>query len=204
MQEGCHLVMPGEDELEWCSNMNAKVKKGTCSSKKKQQQVKSLYAPTTVPKAPDNRGVVNVSSKWQVEHLPVDDNDDESLEDNDNSDEDGSGPHSDEEEDVVDMPPSKACACIMSTKHEFNGGTSNASTQWALIGKLDTYRVKGALQPTKHLWVIHNRYHQQIHQHIGLCVDPRVNVRPPKVPEPRAYGSEIGRASCRERVSVKV
>ena len=77
------------------------------------------------PKAPHHRGVVNVSSKWQVEYLPVDDNNDESLEDNDDSDEDGSGPPSDEEEDVVDMPPSKPRACIMSTKHGFHGGMSN-------------------------------------------------------------------------------
>ena len=42
---------------------------------------------------------MNVSSKRQVECLPVDDNDDESLEDNGESDEDGSGPPSDEEED---------------------------------------------------------------------------------------------------------
>ena len=51
-----------------------------------------------VPKALDKRGVVNISSKWQVEHLPVDDNDDALLEDNDDSDEDGSGPPSDEED----------------------------------------------------------------------------------------------------------
>ena len=63
-----------------------------------------------MPKAPDKRGVVNVSSKQQVKCLPVDDNDDESLEDNDDeslednddesledSDEDGSGPPSDED-----------------------------------------------------------------------------------------------------------
>ena len=68
-----------------------------------------------VPKAPDKRGVVNISSKQQVERLPVDDNDDASLEDNDGSDEDGSGPPSDEEEDVVDMPLSKARACSMTT-----------------------------------------------------------------------------------------
>ena len=59
--------------------MNAKVEKGTFSSKKKQQQVESLYAPTTVPKAPDKWGIVNLSSKRQVERLPVDDNDDESV-----------------------------------------------------------------------------------------------------------------------------
>ena len=34
-----------------------------------------------MPKAPDKRGIVNGSSKWQVERLPVDDNDDASLED---------------------------------------------------------------------------------------------------------------------------
>ena len=45
--------------------MNAKVEKGMSSSKKKQQQVESLYAPTTVPKALDKRGVVNVASKRQ-------------------------------------------------------------------------------------------------------------------------------------------
>ena len=188
MQEGRHLVMPGKDKLEWHSNMNAKIEQGTSSSKKKQQQVESLYAPTTVPKALDKRGIVNVSSKRQVEHLPVDDNDDTSLEDNDDSDMDGSGPPSDEEEDVVDMPPSKACAHIMRTKHGFHGGMSNVSAQQALIGELDAYKDKGAPQPTKHLWAIHNRYHQQIHRHVGLCVDPRVNVRPPKVPEPWAYG----------------
>ena len=66
LQEGCRLVMPGRDKLEGHSNMNAKVKKGTFSSKKKQQQVKSLYAPTMVPKAPDKQGIVNVSSKRQV------------------------------------------------------------------------------------------------------------------------------------------
>ena len=136
-----------------------------------------------MPKAPDKRGIANVSSKWQVEHLPVHYN-------NDDSDEDGSGPPSDEEEDVVDMPPSKPCAHIMSTKHGFHGGMSNMPTQWALIGKLDAYRDKGALQPTKHLWAIHNGYRQRIHRHVGLRVDPRVNVRPPKVPEPQAYGSE--------------
>ena len=65
--------------------MNAKVEKGMFLSKMKCQQVESLYALTTVPKALDKRGVVNVSSKWQVECLPVDDNDDESLEDNDES-----------------------------------------------------------------------------------------------------------------------
>ena len=107
LREGCRLVMPGEDKIEWRSNMNAKVEKGMYSSKKKQRQVESLYAPTTVPKAPDKQGIVNVSSKRQVECLPVDDNDDESLEDNGESDKDGSGPPSDEEEDVVDMPPSK-------------------------------------------------------------------------------------------------
>jgi len=47
-----------------------------------------------VPKAPDKQGIVNLSSKRQVERLPVDDNDE--------SDEDGSRPPSDEEEDVVD------------------------------------------------------------------------------------------------------
>ena len=56
-----------------------------------------------MPKALDKRGVMNVSSKWQVKRLPVDDNDDVSLEDNDDSDEDGSRPPSDEEEDVVNM-----------------------------------------------------------------------------------------------------
>ena len=67
---------------------------------------------------------------------------------------------------------------------------SNMPTQWALIGKLDAYRDKGAPQPTKHLRVIHNGYCQQIHRHVCLRVNPRVNVRLPKVPEPRAYGSE--------------
>ena len=62
------------------------------SSKMKRRQVESLYAPTMVPKAPDKQGIVNVSSKRQVKRLPVDDNDDESLESNDDSDEDGSGP----------------------------------------------------------------------------------------------------------------
>ena len=71
MQEGRHLVMPGKDKSEWHLNMNAKVEKGMFSSKKKQQQVESLYTLTTVPKAPDKRGIVNVSSKWQVECLPV-------------------------------------------------------------------------------------------------------------------------------------
>ena len=51
LREGCRLVMPGEDKLEGRSSMNAKVEKGTYSSKKKQRQVESLYAPTTVPKA---------------------------------------------------------------------------------------------------------------------------------------------------------
>ena len=97
MQEGHRLVMPGKDKLEGRSNMNAEVEKGMFSSKKKQQQVESLYSLTMVPKAPDKRGMINVSSKRQVEHLPVDDNDDASLEDNDNSDEDGSGPPSAEE-----------------------------------------------------------------------------------------------------------
>ena len=120
----------------------------------------------------------------------MDDNNNKSLEDNNDSDEDGSGPPSDEEENMVDMPLSKACACITSTKHEFDGGTSNVSAQWALIGELDTYRDKGAPQPTKHLQAIHNGYRQRIHRHVGLHVNPRVNVRPPKVPEPRAYGSE--------------
>ena len=135
-----------------------------------------------MPQAPDKWGIVNVSSKRQVECLPVDDNDD--------SDKDGSGPPSDEEEDVVDMPLSKAHARSTSTKHGCHGGTSNMPTQWALIGKLDAYRDKGASQPTKHLWAIHDGYHWWIHQHIGLCVDTRVNVRPLKVPEPWAYGSE--------------
>ena len=117
-----------------------------------------------MPKAPDKRGIVNVSSKRQVEHLPVDDNDDKSLEGNDDSDEDGSGPPLDEEEDVVDMPPSKARAHSMSAKHGCHGGMSNVPAQRALIGELDAYRDKGAPQPTKHL--------------------------------------QIGRASCRERVSV--
>ena len=90
-----------------------------------------------VPKAPDKRGVANASSKRQVECLPVDDND--------NSDEDGSGPPSDEEEDVVDIPPSKPHARIMSAKHGFHGGTSNVPAQWALIGKLDAYRDKVVL-----------------------------------------------------------
>ena len=35
MREGHCLVMPGEDKLEWRSNMNAKVEKGTSSSKMK-------------------------------------------------------------------------------------------------------------------------------------------------------------------------
>ena len=121
--------MPDKNKLKWHSNMNAKVEKGMSFSKRNQQQVKSLYALTTVPKASDKRGVVNVSSKRQVEHLPVDDNDNESLEDDDNSDEDGSGPPSDEEEDMVDIPPSKVHACIMSTKHVFHGDMSNMSTQ---------------------------------------------------------------------------
>ena len=73
----------------------------------------------------------------------MDDNNNKSLEDNDDSDEDGSGPPSDEEENMVNMPLSKACACITSTKHEFDGGTSNVSAQWALIGELDTYREGG-------------------------------------------------------------
>ena len=133
---------------------------------------------------------MNVSSKRQVEHLPVDDNNNESLEGNDDSDEDGSGPPSDEEEDVVDMPPSKPRARITSAKHGCHGGTSNVPAQRALIGELDAYRDKGAPQPTKHLWAIHDGYRQRIHQHVGLHVDPRVNVRPPKVPEPRAYGGE--------------
>ena len=92
----------------------------------------------------------------------MDDKDDESLEDNDNSDEDGSGPPLDEEEDMVDMPPSKVHAHITSTKHGFHGGTSNMPTQQALIGELDTYRDKGAPQPTKHLQLIHNGYCQWI------------------------------------------
>ena len=103
MREGHRLVMPGENKLEGHSNVNAKVEKGTSSSKMKRRQVESLYAPTMVPKASDKRGIVNGSSKQQVEHLPVDDNDDESLEGNDDSDEDGSRPPSDEEEDVVNM-----------------------------------------------------------------------------------------------------
>ena len=41
--------------------MNAKVEKGMFLSKMKCQQVESLYALTTVPKALDKRGVVNVS-----------------------------------------------------------------------------------------------------------------------------------------------
>ena len=59
----------------------------------------------------------------------MDDNEDMSLEDNDDSDENGSGPPSDEEEDMVDMPLSKPHARIMSTKHGFHGGTSNVSAQ---------------------------------------------------------------------------
>ena len=140
------------------SNMNAKVEKGTFLSKMNRRQVESLYAPTTVPKAPDKRGIVNVSSKRQVGRLPVDDNDDESLEDNGESDEDGSGPPSHEEEDVVDMPPSKVRAHSTSAKHGCHGGTSNVPAQWALIGELDAYRDKGAPQPTKHLQVIHDGY----------------------------------------------
>ena len=62
--------------------------------------------------------------------------------------------------------------------------------QRALIGELDTYRDKGAPQPTKHLRAIHDGYRQRIHGHVGLHVDPRVNVRLPKVPEPWAYGGE--------------
>ena len=93
----------------------------------------------------------------------MDDNNDESLEDNDDSDEGGSGPPSDEEEDVVDMPPSKPRAHITSAKHGCHGGTSNVPAQWALIGELDAYRDKGAPQPTKHLWAIHNGYRQRIH-----------------------------------------
>ena len=116
-----------------------------------------------MPQAPDKRGIVNGSSKRQVECLPVDDNDNKSLEGNDNSDEDGSGLPSDEEEDVVNMPPSKPRARIMSTKHGSHGGMSNVPAQWALIGELDAYRGKGAPQPTKHLWAIHNGYHQWIH-----------------------------------------
>ena len=143
--------------------MNAKVEKGTFSSKKKRRQVESLYARTTVPKAPDKRGIVNGSSKRQVEHLPVDDNDDESLEGNDDSDEDGSGPPSDEEEDVVNMPPSKPHARIPSATHGCHGGTSNVPAQRALIGELDAYRDKGAPQPTKHLQAIHDGYCQRIH-----------------------------------------
>ena len=116
-----------------------------------------------MPKAPDKKDVVNISSKRQVEHLPVDYNDDVSLEDNDESDADGSGPPSDQEEDMVDMPLSKPRACITSMKHGLHGGTSNVSAQRALIGELDAYRDKGAPQPTKHLWAIHNRYRQWIH-----------------------------------------
>ena len=82
-----------------------------------------------MPIAPDKRGIVNVSSERQVECLPVDDNNNTSLEDNDDSDKDGSGPPLDEKEDVVDMPPSKPRAHIMSTKHGFHGGTSNVSAQ---------------------------------------------------------------------------
>ena len=108
-----------------------------------------------MPKALDKWGIMNLSSKRQVEHLPVDDNDE--------SDKDGSRPPSDEEEDVVDMPPSKPHARITSTKHGFHGGMSNVSAQQALIGELDAYRDKGAPQPTKHLQAIHNRYRQQIH-----------------------------------------
>ena len=93
----------------------------------------------------------------------MDDNDDASLEDNDESDKDGSGPPSYEEEDVVDMPPSKPRACIMSTKHGSHGGTSNMPAQQALIGELDAYRDEGVPQPIKHLRAIHNGYHQQIH-----------------------------------------
>ena len=63
MREGHRLVMPGKDKLEGHSNMNAKAEKGTSSSKMKRQQVESLYAPTTVPKAPDKRGIVNGPSK---------------------------------------------------------------------------------------------------------------------------------------------
>ena len=58
MQEGRCLVMPGEDKLEWHSNMNAKVEKGMFLSKKKQRQVKGLYAPTTLPKALDKWGII--------------------------------------------------------------------------------------------------------------------------------------------------
>ena len=116
-----------------------------------------------VSKALDKRGVVNASSKRQVECLPVDDNDDKSLEGNDDSDEDSSGPPSDEEEDVVNMPPSKPHAHITSTKHGFHGGMSNMPAQQILIGKLDTYRDKRAPQPTKHLHVIHDGYRQWIH-----------------------------------------
>ena len=70
--------MPGKDKLEGRSNMNAKVEKETSSSKMKQRQVESLYALTMVPKAPDKWSIMNLSSKWQVEHLPVDDNNDAS------------------------------------------------------------------------------------------------------------------------------
>ena len=104
----------------------------------------------------------------------MDDNDNKSLEGNDDSNEDGSGPPSDEEEDVVDMPPCKPPAHITSTKHGCHGGTSNVPAQQALIGELDAYREKGALQPTKHLWAIHNGYCQRIHQLIGLHDNPRV------------------------------
>ena len=84
----------------------------------------------------------------------------------------------------------KPRAHITSAKHGSHGGMSNMPAQWALIGKLDADRDKGVLQPTKHLWAIHNGYRQWIHRHVGLRVDPRVDVRPPKVPEPWAYGSE--------------
>ena len=83
-----------------------------------------------VPKAPDKWGIVNVSSKRQVERLPVDDNDNVSLEDNDNSDEDGSGPPLDEEEDVVDTYATIQSSCLYyEHKTWVPWGMSNVPTQ---------------------------------------------------------------------------
>ena len=56
--------------------------------------------------------------------------------------------------------------------------------------ELDAYKDRGALQPTKHLKGMHEKYCLLIDRHVGLEVNPSNNIKVLRVPEPKSYDGE--------------
>jgi hypothetical protein len=162
------LTEDGELSEQWRRVPPDKITQRKLPSRRRHEQVNDLYGAVRAKKAPDRRHVGR-----QVMRLPVNDNE-ELSEDDDNIIGDGSEPSTDDEVDAANWQLPDA--------YRYRSKASNM--------ELDAYRDKGGPRPTKYLRMVHEKYHQLVSQHVGRRVTVSSRVKPPKVPEPKAYAGE--------------